>query len=368
MDATAADPFAMATYDVCLSFAGAQRSYVDRVHSLLVEAGLTVFYDNAETVRLWSGDLPVIFDAIYRERSRFCVIFTSLDYLTGMWTLLERRSALSRMAVQRGSYLLPVRFDDTEILGIPTTMGYIDARRKDALELAELIIEKVTGESARESAVGTVLAMLTDPVVEGVANLVWRALAEEGLALPDGHVEHRDRALVVPLPNTLVSPNRVIGTVVPAIARTFEKHAPAHANLLIGVHVGEYDREDERWRGIATAAASSLARTPSVAAVLAATEHGRCVIALSDRCHTEITAPGSGVNSSVFHRIDPFSPIWVSVPGYPRPPLPGDAPPTQAPSAGPADLRRAAHAMTFIGNTNIDQIGDRFYHGGPGNG
>jgi len=45
-------------YDVCLSFAGEQRSYVELVAGALKSSGLRVFYDLDEKVELWGKDLP----------------------------------------------------------------------------------------------------------------------------------------------------------------------------------------------------------------------------------------------------------------------------------------------------------------------
>jgi hypothetical protein len=46
------------TYDVCLSFAGEQRAYVEKVAQALQERGVRVFYDVYERATLWGKDLP----------------------------------------------------------------------------------------------------------------------------------------------------------------------------------------------------------------------------------------------------------------------------------------------------------------------
>lgn len=57
-------------YDVCLSFAGEQRPYVEMVARGLKAAGVRYFYDEDETVKLWGKNLPEEFDRIYRIASR----------------------------------------------------------------------------------------------------------------------------------------------------------------------------------------------------------------------------------------------------------------------------------------------------------
>jgi len=52
-------------YDVCLSFAGEDRNYVDKVADELRAAGVRVFYDLYEQVDLWGKDLYVHLNDVY---------------------------------------------------------------------------------------------------------------------------------------------------------------------------------------------------------------------------------------------------------------------------------------------------------------
>lgn len=131
-------------YDVCLSFAGEQRDYVEMIASGLKERGLRVFYDADETVNLWGKDLAEHLDHIYRKASRYCVVFVSEAYAAKPWTRHERRSALARAIEEEGDYILPARFDDTELPGLRPTVGYVDLRKYAPETLVEFLIEKVT--------------------------------------------------------------------------------------------------------------------------------------------------------------------------------------------------------------------------------
>ncbi|MBW3661186.1 MAG: TIR domain-containing protein [Gemmatimonadetes bacterium] len=62
-------------YDVCLSFAGEDRDYVDGVAALLKKDRLRVFYDRYEQVELWGKDLYQHLDTVYRQRAQYCVVF-----------------------------------------------------------------------------------------------------------------------------------------------------------------------------------------------------------------------------------------------------------------------------------------------------
>jgi len=67
-------------YDVCLSFAGQNRAYVERVANALRSRGIRVFYDKYERVELWGKDLYSHLDFLYRYAARYCVVFVSKPY------------------------------------------------------------------------------------------------------------------------------------------------------------------------------------------------------------------------------------------------------------------------------------------------
>jgi hypothetical protein len=89
-------------------------------------AGLVVFYDNFYPEDLWGKDLVVTFNEIYKKRSRYCVMFVSREYNEREWTIHEQRSAQERMLQEKGNeYILPVKVEDVELPGLPTTVGYL---------------------------------------------------------------------------------------------------------------------------------------------------------------------------------------------------------------------------------------------------
>jgi hypothetical protein len=130
-------------YDVCLSFAGEQRPYVERVAQALRERGKSVFYDKYEAANLWGRNLVEHLDWVYRESAHYCVLFASAEYAAKNWTTHERRSAQARALEEREVYLLPARFDDTEIPGLLPTVAYIDLRNMSPEQFADVIIEKL---------------------------------------------------------------------------------------------------------------------------------------------------------------------------------------------------------------------------------
>lgn len=130
-------------YDVCFSFSGNERGYVHDVANFLKNTGFKVFYDEFAEACLWGKDLYEHFANIYSKSSRYCVIFISKSYSERLWTNHERRNAQERAFRENSEYILPARFDSTEIPGLRDTIGYIDLRKKTPEEFASLIIEKI---------------------------------------------------------------------------------------------------------------------------------------------------------------------------------------------------------------------------------
>lgn len=69
-------------------------------------------------------------------------MFISKEYAERPWTKHERRSALSR-ALKEDEYVLPARFDDTELPGLAPTIGYIDLAEFAPASLVDLLVEKL---------------------------------------------------------------------------------------------------------------------------------------------------------------------------------------------------------------------------------
>jgi hypothetical protein len=130
-------------YDVALSFAGEDRDYVQKVATLLKEMDISVFYDDFEKVDLWGKDLYTYLSEIYQEKSQYTVIFISEHYAKKQWTNHERRSAQARAFSESKEYILPVRFDETQIPGVTQTIGYISLKETSPSDLAKLIAEKL---------------------------------------------------------------------------------------------------------------------------------------------------------------------------------------------------------------------------------
>jgi len=134
-------------FDVALSFAGEQRDYVDRVAHLIQSSGYVVFYDEFYKSQLWGKDLTEYFQQVYYSNSDKVIMFVSKDYVSKAWPSFERKHALAKSLIIGDEYLLPVRFDDTEVPGLPPTIGYLDARKESPEDIVRLFLEKIESES-----------------------------------------------------------------------------------------------------------------------------------------------------------------------------------------------------------------------------
>lgn len=131
------------SYEIVLSFAGEERDYVEAVAEYLKKNNVNIFYDKYEEVTLWGKDLSEHLDKVYRGSARYCVMFISRNYANKVWTTHEKQSALTKAILEKEEYILPVRFDDTEIPGIRPTIGYVDISKKDSEQLGEMILKKL---------------------------------------------------------------------------------------------------------------------------------------------------------------------------------------------------------------------------------
>ncbi|HET6232518.1 MAG TPA: TIR domain-containing protein [Longimicrobiaceae bacterium] len=129
-----------------MSFAGEDRPFVENVAQELKNAGIEVFYDGFEEANLWGKDLADHLGKIYSEDCHFVVMFVSKHYAEKAWPSHERQFALGRALKGEKERVLPVRMDNTDVPGLPSTIGYLDVRVLTPLKLAELIRQKLDAE------------------------------------------------------------------------------------------------------------------------------------------------------------------------------------------------------------------------------
>ena len=130
-------------FDIALSYAGEQQAFVERVAEELDYRGIRVYFDKFDQANLWGTDLREHFANLFRNECQYCVVFSSQEYATKMWPTLEMENILARVMNDKGAYILPIKFDDTIIPGIPYTIGYLDARKLTPVEISQLAAQKL---------------------------------------------------------------------------------------------------------------------------------------------------------------------------------------------------------------------------------
>ena len=85
-----------------------------------------------QRVELWGRDLIEALDTVYRKDARCVLMFISAAYRNKSWTRHERRSALAAALEHPHEYVLPLRFDDTDLEGLPPTIS-ISMRERSTL-------------------------------------------------------------------------------------------------------------------------------------------------------------------------------------------------------------------------------------------
>lgn len=130
-------------YDVALSFAGEDRDYVKQVADQLRTNGVRVFYDEYERANLWGKELIGFLECVYKDKSKFVVIFVSKSYLINKWANHELQSALNRAFENKGDYILPIRLDDTKLPGLHESIGYLPAKNLPPVDICEIFLNKI---------------------------------------------------------------------------------------------------------------------------------------------------------------------------------------------------------------------------------
>lgn len=160
-----------AEFDIALSFAGENRPYVDQVANLLRDTGVKVFYDLFEEASLWGKNLYDYLTEIYKDKAFFTIIFISEYYGQKLWTNHERQAMQARAFQENQEYILPARFDDTQIPGILPTIGYISLANHTPHSFVEVILKKlvysgktVPSELTRQSLFSTSTVSRVDPI------------------------------------------------------------------------------------------------------------------------------------------------------------------------------------------------------------
>ncbi|MEV7042922.1 TIR domain-containing protein [Amycolatopsis sp. NPDC051061] len=183
-------------YDIAVSFAAEDRELVRDVVTGLKEHDVKVFFDEDSTAETWGENL---LKAIYGRRARYAVLFISSHYVAKKWTTYERQAAQDRAFQQTASHILPVRIDDSDLPGLLSTVGYIDADFAGVRGIVDAVLRKL-GDHGRTRApkfdgraprTPEAVALVLSERPPGWEFLLYGGLLHRGIAdLEDNYLDH----------------------------------------------------------------------------------------------------------------------------------------------------------------------------------
>lgn len=132
-------------YHAALSFAGEDRRLAAKLFRTWTRRGLSIFYDANREAHLW-GKTSAEFDHIYGAQSQYVIPIISKHYVNKDWTRYEFEAALREQKKRRDEFILPIRLDDSPLLGLRNDVIRPDARQKRPDEIAALLLAKLSSE------------------------------------------------------------------------------------------------------------------------------------------------------------------------------------------------------------------------------
>jgi tetratricopeptide (TPR) repeat protein len=177
-------------YDTAISFAGEDRTYAGRLAKQLKRQGLRVFFAPEREAWLWGKDEAAL-EKVYGGESRYVLPIVSRHYRRKDWTRFEFDAAKREASRRREEIILPIRLDDTPLLGLRSGVVYQSAADKSVGEIASLVAEKCRAKPDSSSQT-PVVASATRAALVLLDPQVRRALALVASApLPIGEENYR---------------------------------------------------------------------------------------------------------------------------------------------------------------------------------
>ena len=131
------------TFDFAISFSRECRSQARKLTELLVDQGANVFYDHSYLEHLLGKHLDDELGWMFGSATRFFVPFVSAGYTRRPWPQYEWSIAKLEAERRQEEFILPLRVDDSHLVGLLDTVGYLDLRDHELPQVAELLMRKL---------------------------------------------------------------------------------------------------------------------------------------------------------------------------------------------------------------------------------
>lgn len=128
-------------YDIAISYANEQKSYVKKLAEALLNHHMRIFADFLEPNRFWGEDLPTELRKIYHDECKYILIILSKEYAQKGFSQFEGKVASERHIT--GDKFFVIKYDDVTLPWLNTSIGYIDSSAYNETELAALLVDKI---------------------------------------------------------------------------------------------------------------------------------------------------------------------------------------------------------------------------------
>jgi hypothetical protein len=171
-------------YDFALSFAGEVRDVAKSIADLLIKNNARVFYDGYFESRMLGKKLTHYFHRKFGKDSKYVIILISKEYPMKDWTNLELSIAREEASNRKEEFILPIRLDNTKILGIHDDICYLDLREKSIEEAVELLLEKLEVDGLKDKGQNSTEILSEENYKDSARELLMK-LNQSGMTLSE---------------------------------------------------------------------------------------------------------------------------------------------------------------------------------------
>ena len=138
-------------YDFAISFAGEVREIAKKIANLLRKRNVRVFYDRFFEARMLGKKLTNYFQETFGADAKYVIILISKEYPAKDWTNFEFSIARDEARKREEEFILPIRLDDTKVVGLHDDICFIDLQEKSVEEAVDILLEKLGVEGIDET-------------------------------------------------------------------------------------------------------------------------------------------------------------------------------------------------------------------------
>ncbi len=125
--------------DFAISYAGEEKAVAKEIDTRLRELDFNVFFADRNRPLLLGADGEIFFERMFSEAKQV-VVLISKNYKSKPWTRFEWDVIQKRENINR---FIPVRIDDTPIVGLPSNIIYFPFNGDNYQEIVDACVEKL---------------------------------------------------------------------------------------------------------------------------------------------------------------------------------------------------------------------------------